>query len=61
MTRGKDGTIQYFITRHRRLPGVGLAKAGNWGGERFPDDASATAFARADAAGQPFVIDRQTI
>ncbi len=51
---------RYLITRHRHLPGVGLAKRGQWGGRRFEDDASAEAAARADADGGPIQIERET-
>lgn len=53
--------LLYHITTHRHLEGVGLAKAGHWGGKRYPDDASAVRAIRDDAAGQPFSIERKSV
>ena len=55
------GPLVFHIVKHPHLPGVGLSKAGHWGNERFPDDASALAYARADAAGRPFTVERSTV
>lgn len=53
--------IVYHITTHAHLPGVGLAKDGNWGGIRFPDEASAAKAAEYDAGGKSFTIKLKTV
>jgi hypothetical protein len=53
--------LKYVITTHAHMPGVGLRRCGDWGGIRFTDDASAEAFARSDAKGKPFTIERQKV
>lgn len=50
----------YMITKHARLEGVGLSKAGHWGGKRYPDPETAEAAAKADAGDKPYTIDRET-
>lgn len=50
---------RYVITTHRHLPGVGLSKAGEWGGRRYCDDAAAERAAEADAGGHPMAISRE--
>lgn len=52
--------IRYTITRHPSLAGVGLSKAGHWGGVRFATDAEAEAFAIADAGRRPYNVQRET-
>ena len=52
--------IRYILTTHRRLPGVALARAGQWGGRRFQSASAAEDAARADAKGEPHFFDRET-
>lgn len=51
-------TLRYVILDHRRIDGVTLSKLGDWGGIRYPDDASAEAAARKHAGRQPIEIER---
>lgn len=53
--------VQYIITTHSHLEGVGLAKCGHWGGRRYPDSASAEEAARQDARGAAIEIERNTV
>jgi len=50
--------IEYIITTHLGLPGVGLAKVGEWGNVRHDDDASALDAIDKDAKGKPFTVLR---
>lgn len=53
--------LSYTITTHSHLAGVGLSKAGFWGGIRHASDAEAAEAARIDAGASPYTIERKTI
>jgi len=59
--RGRGGVVRFTITTHRRLPGVGLSLAGNWGNVRYADDAAAERAAKDHAGKTPHIIQRETI
>lgn len=52
--------IRYVITSFPNGKGVNLSREGDWGGLRFIDAATASEYARCDAAPHAYMIRQHT-